>query len=648
MAQTTDYHQDDHTYYVEPVAIQSTVGQVPKRRRMDAPNPKTTSPSKHLSGLSNLKLLLDLTRDFFSVAGIPLLCNVCKSWNAYWKLRFKYSSRNRSVHFEYNVPTVKQKMFQELNHSLFDVVASWAHATDADFMAWGPVTKFPSFPMSSNNSNNNDPNPCATNKITIFEVDSDDESNEITNDSHDQTSVDGFEEYKIIPFISWFLKTINQQVQNHCKFDDDYYIYVLAVGILFDIKLLKMKVIELMMDNNHNHFRSAVMQQKYSVCQNPYISKLGEFLAQCNIYGVYDRHLNTIGIPSFFGICCLGGDFDFYQHYIEHCCNHDDKQVSKSGLCLTNVLPMIMLYLRIDLLDEYVHCQFDGSSAHASIDQEIQSFIYLINAAKLQEHRHGLFRLDVPCDDHKCNIIDNEHYHPSNRISFLGEVFSSHFCIGVNNNLSRHARCIEDTVDREESIAIYTNFRKFFDRMYNSFVFFENNWQLNKYIDLKDDIEKQQKIHKKFQVLTRNIIGFGYFFARIGYGTPSKNIITAIRKARKAKKNNDNETHGNKLVLAESDLKYFDIIHPLSLDGIGELYTNMKQIASEASIAEQINQPEYDVHFQRFVTTHNNLPEQSPMTADQVGGPLILSRHLELNPLTVFEKTLYIDDDDVV
>ena len=137
----------------------------------------------------------------------------------------------------------------------------------------------------------------------------------------------------------------------------------------------------------------------------------------------------------------------------------------------------------------------------------------------------------------------------------------------------------------------------------------------------------------------------GYFSSRIG--APRSNIIVKIRKSRsEEKQENDNELNQDRLQIHESRYAYCDITGPLSFNGSIELYEHMKKIArgNETTIALNIMQPMYDRRFQQFITTHNGLPEQAPITRAQTGKPLIFSTYVALDPFAVLKEMIDIDD----
>ena len=432
---------------------------------------------------------------------IPIWRMVCKRWNTYWKGDFQYSFLDNCVIFQYNFANVKRKLLEGLTDSLFHLVCFFVHATSIDFMGWGEVDI--SHTNGNNNNNNNStknvPTSClpktinhttTTKTIPIFEGYNTDDSN----DAISNVGFDRWERFKIVPFLAWMLKKINTHVEENSEFTDDRITYTLLLGILYDITWLKTIALTLMKDNNHVQLRTAVMENRYDLRQNHYLFKLGSILSHCNIYEIY-RFNYSIGIPGFFGICSLTGNFSFYDYYLQYYCHSNEKKISESGLYTANILPMMGLFLRRDLLRRYVHTDIDGSSNNVKIDQEIQTFIFVICVPKLEEQRENLLDLHLPVDDTLFDM-DTQHYHPLHRIHFLYSLFCSHFSIGLSNNLRRHAQFEDDSIEREESIAIYGDFRKLVGKLYDSFVYFSEIWQLGKYSDLTNNLNlKSNRIY---------------------------------------------------------------------------------------------------------------------------------------------------------
>ena len=50
------------------------------------------------------------------------------------------------------------------------------------------------------------------------------------------------------------------------------------------------------------------------------------------------------------------------------------------------------------------------------------------------------------------------------------------------------------------------------NRLGNSFENFKQDWMLDSYVNLKDDIEKQKEIYQEFCFLVQYLLGIGYFY----------------------------------------------------------------------------------------------------------------------------------------
>ena len=102
-----------------------------------------------------------------------------------------------------------------------------------------------------------------------------------------------------------------------------------------------------------------------------------------------------------------------------------------------------------------------------------------------------MFVLNDDKDEWEFDLIRNPRFHPNERIKFLKMLTNSTlFCLGLVRLL------IPAQGEPDISMAQQVS------RLYNSFDNFKNDWMLDEYIDLKDNIEKQKEIYDQFKYYT--------------------------------------------------------------------------------------------------------------------------------------------------
>ena len=102
----------------------------------------------------------------------------------------------------------------------------------------------------------------------------------------------------------------------------------------------------------------------------------------------------------------------------------------------------------------------------------------------------------------KCNLnlLKNKRYHLNERVKFLK----------VLSNSTSFAKCLLNPcgLENEEYISMVTNI----NRLYNSFDNFSNDWMLDYYDDLKEDMKKKHQIHDSFKYYIQYIFGIGEYY----------------------------------------------------------------------------------------------------------------------------------------
>ena len=163
---------------------------------------------------------------------------------------------------------------------------------------------------------------------------------------------------------------------------------------------------------------------------------------------------------------------------------------------------LFSVFLRYDLAINYVHHD-------CLLLQTAHTILYVIQPQLLLEYKRALVQdcMFVLTDKNEweMDLLNNPRYHPNERIKFLKLLTNStSFCLAL----------------MELPVFVYeahtqASMARTVDRLYNSFDNFRKDWMLDKYDDLKDNIEKQTEIHEEFKYYIQYLFGIGQYLMDI-------------------------------------------------------------------------------------------------------------------------------------
>ena len=198
------------------------------------------------------------------------------------------------------------------------------------------------------------------------------------------------------------------------------------------------------------------------------------------------------GRPFLFCDLSIKGDFSLYEEF-RNTLNKDDD--IGNGL-MAHVFGMISLFLRLDLIENFRAKDFLCGSR--------DTLLYLLDPSLLTQLKDNLKDGMIPLtleDEFEFDLINNPRYHPRNRIKFLAKLaFSSRFALQI----------LRGNIVEEKGL--YMKLRELINKMYNSFDFFCEKWQLSSYHDIGNDNEKQTNIYNDFKSIIQCIFGMCEFY----------------------------------------------------------------------------------------------------------------------------------------
>ena len=310
---------------------------------------------------------------------------------------------------------------------------------------------------------------------------------------------------KVLKRIYYQFKCINKQIQDGKKLSHRM-INDLLLGYIFEIKLFKDKLLLLLLQNNH--FRNGLC---FDWCAQTHAfinvtRQLGmhpPLLAQDFTVKNYTIGHFKQGFQAFLSYTALKGDFAVYNNFLKDVFNNDESKIVRSGRILDGIFSLGCLFLRHDIIDNYVHYNtiHDGL-----LEDTICCLLYLLNPDFLAQYKtYAKNIVGIPLNDKEIfemDIINNNRYCPYNRLSLIKKLcFSSVFGLSLSRNISL-AKCEKR----------YEELRKIVDKLYYDFDFFQNKWHLKEYRNFEKNLEKQKKLHEDFQIIIQTLFGFGFWF----------------------------------------------------------------------------------------------------------------------------------------
>ena len=301
----------------------------------------------------------------------------------------------------------------------------------------------------------------------------------------------------INPFKSIYLETnlVNERLVTgeYCKNDT---INTLLLSRFYKYKPLANKLSELM--ELDTEFRETMR-----ISDDAIDGRLGyiwrSITGATNLFSWYKTSTDVVrGRPALLSDSSLFGNFDVYEKYIKSL-NGDVLKIRESLSIMDGIFGLFGVFLRDDLAKDYVH--YDGELAEAE-----QTLLYVIQPWMFNKYKELLiddcmFVIDDDKTKWEFDLINNPRYHPLKRIEYLKLLTNStqfcksllHYCPNTTDNY----RYILTTA---------------INRLYHSFDNFQQDWMLNKYSDLKGNINKQKEIHESFKYLIQFLFGICEYY----------------------------------------------------------------------------------------------------------------------------------------
>ena len=201
------------------------------------------------------------------------------------------------------------------------------------------------------------------------------------------------------------------------------------------------------------------------------------------------------GRAMFLAELCAKGDFSHYINFVRNINNTKSKickNVQDCGYSMFGIFALIVIFIRLDLVNNYIHTDSHMCYAWNTIH-------FLFDPRSLKTYCNNLSRLAmVPLtlenELFEFDFISNSRYHPRNRIMMLWKLCWS---TGFTCGLLRHG--LDPAYDRMVCEKVKTTIMN----SYKSFNNFQSNWCLNEYSDLSSNVLKQKEIYKNFKIIVQ-------------------------------------------------------------------------------------------------------------------------------------------------
>ena len=570
-------------------------------------------------------LIDKLCVDIFTFVHIKQLINVfrkiCKNFNKI--LSFSYSLNHTKLYFHYCYKFIKDIIERDI--CKFDTLGYWWIQTvnfSNNVILLTP-RKSDSVAMDTKQANNSKNNTQEQNDICD---DHDPIKNCLIQRKHhficdvkmEHKLRDGTKFYKCNALTHVFsqLKYIERKT-NSDDFMLNMMIDFLLLGYNFNIKPIKEFLLHLinkncMFQNEVCHGTSTMRKDKDENGDTVYSTvSLNRLLAKsvCLVGLPYVSDKEWKGYLGFFMFTSMKGDFSIYCNFLRDVCKNNSVDIHNSRSALEGVFLIICLFLRNDLMDSYVHHDvWDGycSNAHRCL-------CYLLEPDYLLRYKRNLLQHGISLSNKELfefDLINNKRYHPIYRLKALKKLcFSSYFGISLNM-----------AAENVSDMRVCKRLRRLIKEYYYKFECFQSQWHLMEYSDLKDDIDKQHKLHEHFKIIIQSLVSFCSLYEtridrRIG------NIIEAeVRPITLSLDTMDVDFH----LRLNKIHTFIDIICPETRDGLESLYEFMKHDWDNQDIVDMTIQPEFDELFQRTATKNGWKNIGTPMILDKFEQPYLL------------------------
>ena len=390
---------------------------------------------------------------------------------------------------------------------------------------------------------------------------------------------------KILETLYCQIKNINEKT-NAKQFMRNNVIGDLLLGNLYGIIPLTNKLLFLL-DKNES-FQSDICFERFTPLEKtngcyivpPQMVLITDMIGIPGSWLRFD--LPVDGYVAFFFYTAMKGNFSLYSNYLRNVCSNDGEKISKCGLSLHGIFGLICLFLRDDLMDDYVHY----GTRRGLCDETIRSMIYLVEPKNILIYKESLKNRGVPMnkdDEFEFDLINNPRYNPYNRVMMLRKLcFSSNFGISW--------QWILCTAFKD----MYVRLRKFLLDLYYNFDFFQSEWHLNEYDDFRNDISKQKELYSEFKVIIQVLLGFScYWYQHIEAPQYPRNIVKAqIRR--------DPSFYN---ITLNDEYKFVDV-NPQSETEFERLYNIMNQDSHVDTIKAYMEHPQVDRTFEMDAKKH--------------------------------------------
>ena len=296
------------------------------------------------------------------------------------------------------------------------------------------------------------------------------------------------------PFKSLYIemKLINDRIEK-CDLLGNNTVDMLQLCRYYRVKPLKNKLKQLI--SNNEQFRDFVHVKERKRLADGWLWYMWEKMGMADelFSWFWACEEGVVGKSGFFGDCAVLGNFDIYIEFVKSF-NGNVMKLRQFSLANDSIFG---IFLRRDLAVDYVHHEKVFFYSAVTLAYVIQPQLLLKYKKTLTDD--CMFVLN---DENKweLNVLDNPRYHPNERIKFLQILTNStSFAQGLQHILNQRERFDAELV-------------RIVDRLYTSFENFQIDWMLDKYDDLKDNIDAQKEIHEWFKYYIQYLFGISICF----------------------------------------------------------------------------------------------------------------------------------------
>ena len=221
------------------------------------------------------------------------------------------------------------------------------------------------------------------------------------------------------------------------------------------------------------------------------------------------------GYPGFLeSIAFKNGNFALISQCINkiNIIKHEYLYPKYTKLNLSALLPIMALYLEndlFDILEQSMHMNIDGHGGIIKLGSVVEMLLILLQPKILIDLQKVFISLRIPFVDNNnllFDLIANEkRYHPSNRIKFLKHLSFVSFINASDldtTNATTPTAIRDDTkIQRLNTLIVLIS------QLFDNFEQFRDDWCLNCYQDLKNNIDQQKHLHEQFRICIQALIG---------------------------------------------------------------------------------------------------------------------------------------------